>query len=65
MQVYFDRMTPAMRQTVEVQPQSGKKRSDLSALLTVLALLAAAAVAKFGAATQFLHIVHAHAAGSL
>jgi hypothetical protein len=29
---------------------------DLSALLMVLALLAAATVAKAGAATQFLHI---------
>ncbi len=53
-----------MRQTLDLS-QNGKKRSDLSALLTVMALLAAAAVAKFGAATQFSDIVHAHAAGFL
>ena len=51
-----------MRQTLEVQSQNGRPRSELSALLSVLALLAAAAIAKFGAATQFFHIVHAHAA---
>ena len=54
-----------MRQTPRVQSQGGKKRSDLSALLTVLALLAATAVAKAAAATQLFHIVHAHAAGFL
>ncbi len=51
-----------MRRTLEVQSESGKKRTDLSALLTVLALLAAAAFAKLGVATQFVHIVQAHAA---
>ncbi|MFY9696157.1 MAG: hypothetical protein WBF24_07925 [Xanthobacteraceae bacterium] len=58
-------MADATRQALEVQSQSGKQRSDLSALLTVLALLAAAAAAKLGAATQFFHILHAHAAGLL
>jgi hypothetical protein len=60
-----DGMAAAMRQVLETQSQSGKRRSDLSALLTVLALLAAAAVAKLGAATQFFHIVRAHTANWL
>lgn len=55
----------AMRQTLEVQSQNGRPRWELSALLSVLALLAAAAGAKLGAATQFFHIVHAHAANVL
>jgi hypothetical protein len=54
-----------MRQTLKAHPQNAKRRSELSALLSVLALLAAATVAKLGAATQFFHIVHAHAAGFL
>lgn len=54
-----------MRQALKAISQSGKKRSDLAALLTILALLAAATVAKLGAATQFFHIMHAHAAGIL
>jgi|HubBroStandDraft_5_1064220.scaffolds.fasta_scaffold596128_1 hypothetical protein len=54
-----------MRQTLEVQSQNGRPRWELSALLSVLALLAAAAGAKLGAATQFFHIVHAHAANVL
>jgi hypothetical protein len=54
-----------MRQTFKVRPQSDKKRPDLSALLTVLALLAAAAIAKLSAAIQFLHLAHSHAGGLL
>jgi hypothetical protein len=42
-----------------------KESSEVSALLTVLALLAAAAFAKVGAATQFFHIAYSHAAGFL
>ena len=41
-----------MRQTLEVQSQNGRPRWELSALLSVLALLAAAAGAKLGAATR-------------
>jgi hypothetical protein len=58
-------MAAAMRQTHEVQSQRSKKRRELSALLSVLALLAAATVAKLGAATQFFHIVHTHTANFL
>jgi hypothetical protein len=54
-----------MRRNPKVQIEGGEKCSDLSALLTVLALLAAAAIAKLGAATQFLHLAHSHAAGLL
>ncbi|MFZ0777389.1 MAG: hypothetical protein WAM74_12945, partial [Xanthobacteraceae bacterium] len=63
--VNTDGMAAAMRQILKAASQIGKKRSELSALLSVLALLAVTAVAKFGAATQFFHIVHAHAAGFL
>jgi hypothetical protein len=42
-----------------------KERSEVSALLTVLALLAAAAIAKLGVATQFFHIAYLHSAGYL
>ncbi len=54
-----------MRQALKVQIESGEKRSELSALLTVLALLGAATIAKVGAATQFFHLIHSHAMGFL
>ncbi len=54
-----------MGRNPKAQIEGGKTRPDLSALLTVLALLAAAAITKLGAATQFLHLAHSHAAGLL
>jgi hypothetical protein len=58
-------MAAAMRRLMKAQFQNGEKRSELSALLSVLSLLAAATIAKSGAATQFFHIVHTHAASLL
>jgi hypothetical protein len=38
--------------------QSGPKRSELSALMPVIALLSAATLAKLGVAAQFFHFTH-------
>jgi hypothetical protein len=43
--------------------QGSEKRPELSALLTVLALLAAATFAKLGGATQIFHLAHSHPIG--
>jgi len=51
----------AMRRILKAKFENAGKRSDLTALLTVLALLAAATAAKLGATTQFLHVVQSHA----
>jgi hypothetical protein len=42
----------------EHRAQEHGKRSQLSALIPVVALLTAATLAKFAAATQFFHLSH-------
>jgi len=42
---------------MKLHAQGHKKHSDFSALMPVVALLAAATLAKFGAATQLFHLV--------
>ncbi len=43
---------------MKVHFPSGKKHSELAALMTVIAVLTAGALAKLGVATQLFHLAH-------
>jgi len=46
------------RQTMKFRFETSPKRSELSALMPVIALLSAATLAKLGVAAQFFHFTH-------